>query len=323
MINTDELRRDFIADEIQKRIIGPGMTCDAFVCKDDSSDEILDNRPNIVYTAGILYAKKTPEDISGIMVDNSADEEVDVDFQEQENEDSNPDTEQSIDNNNSRGLRKDASENVNDNDRSDFEPDHIGLVTCLDNTVNEVSVDIKYGLYHHIDSQEVGDFVKVKLGRCTLEQLTKTFEYYDSCSSVKTVLMLFGCKSMADVFSIDEINLTISPKRIFSRTEPGKSTPIYLQATSFPRLLQNKAADIFIGLFREQGKEIELKLIEWNELRFEFKKFETIGIVKDFMVSNAISDIESILNYNATDKKVRTKKKNYNIDNLNDFRNYL
>ena len=323
MVNTDELRRDFIADEIQKRIIGPGMTCDAFVCKDDSSDEIVDNRPNIVYTAGILYAKKTPEDISGIMVDNSADEEVDVDFQEQENEDSNPDTEQSIDNNNSRGLRKDASENVNDNDRSDFEPDHIGLVTCLDNTVNEVSVDIKYGLYHHIDSQEVGDFVKVKLGRCTLEQLKKTFEYYDSCSSVKTNLMLFECKSMADVFSIDEVNLTISPKRIFSRTEPGKSTSTYLQATSFPRLLQNKAAEIFIGLFREQGKEIELKLIEWKDLLSEFKKFETIGIVKDFMVSNAISDIESILNYNATDKKVRTKKKNYNIDNLNDFRNYL
>lgn len=323
MVNTDELRRDFIADEIQKRIIGPGKTCDAFVCKDDSSDEILDNRPNIEYTAGILYAKKTPEDISGIMVDNSTDEEADVDSQEQENEDSNPDTEQNIDNNNSRGLHKDASEDVNDNDRSDFEPDHIGLVTCLDNTVKEVSVDIKYGLYHHIDSQEVGDFVKVKLGRCTLEQLKKTFEYYDSCSSVKNVLMLFGCKSMADVFSIDEINLTISPKRIFSRTEPGKSTSTYLQATSFPRLLQNKAADIFIGLFREQGKEIELKLIEWNELRFEFKKFEDIGIVKDFMVSNAISDIESILNYNATDKKVRTKKRNYNIDNLNDFRNYL
>lgn len=321
MVNTDELRRDFIADEIQKRIIGPGMTCDAFVCKDDLSDEILDNRPNIVYTSGILYAKKTPEDISGIMMDNSVDEEADVDSQEKENEDSN--TEQNIDDNNSRGLCKDASEDVNDNDRSDFEPDHIGLVTCLDNSVNEVSVDIKYGLYHHIDSQEVGNFVKVKLGRCTLEQLKKTFEYYDSCSSVKTNLLLFGCESMADVFSIDEVNLTISPKRIFLRTEQGKSTPTYLQATSFPRLLQNKAADIFIDLFREQGKEIELKLIEWNDLRSEFKKFETIGIVKDFMDSNAISDIESILNYNEKDKKVRTKKKNYEIDNLNDFRYYL
>lgn len=321
MVNTDELRRDFIADEIQKRIIGPGMTCDAFVCKDDSSDEIVDNRPNIVYTAGILYAKKTLEDISGIMVDNSADEEADVDSQEQENEDSN--TEQNIDNNNSRGLRKDASENVNDNDRSDFEPDHIGLVTCLDNSVNEVSVDIKYGLYHHVNSQEVGNYVKVRLGRCTLEQLKKTFEYYDSCSSVNNNLKLFGCESMADVFSIDEVNLTISPKRIFSRTEQGKSTPTYLQATSFPRLLQNKAAEIFIGLFREQGKEIELKHIEWNELQSELKKFATIRIVKNFMDSNAISDIESILVYNEKDKKVRTKKRNYNIDNLNDFRYYL
>lgn len=321
MVNTDELRRDFIADEIQKRIIGPGMTCDAFVCKDDLSDEILDNRPNIVYTSGILYAKKTPEDINGIMVDNSADEEADVDSQEQENEDSN--TERNIENNNSRGLCKDASEDVNDNDRSDFEPDHIGLVTCLDNSVNEVSVDIKYGLYHHVNSQEVGNYVKVRLGRCTLEQLKKTFEYYDSCSSVKNNLKLFGCESMADVFSIDEVNLTISPKRIFSRTEQGKSTPTYLQATSFPRLLQNKAAEFFIGLFREQGKEIELKHIEWNELQSELKKFATIGIVKNFMDSNSISDIESILDYNEKDMKVRTKKRNYNIDNLNDFRYYL
>lgn len=323
MVNTDELRRDFIADEIQKRIIGPGMTCDAFVCKDDSSDEILDNRPNIVYTAGILYAKKTADDISGKMVDNSADDEADVDSQEQENDNSNPDTEQNVDNNNARGSRKDASENVNDNDRADYEPDHIGLVTCLDNSVNEVSVDIKYGLYHHIDSKEVENFVKVKLGRCTLEQLKKTFEYYDKCPSVKDNLELFGYKSMAEVFSIDEINLTISPKKIFSRTDTGKSTPTYLQATSFPRLLQNKAAEIFIGLFRNQGKEIELKLIEWNDLLCEFKKFETIGIVKEFMDSNNISNIESILHYNEKEKKVRTTKKNYKIDNLNDFRNYL
>lgn len=321
MVNTDEHRRDFIADEIQKRIIGPGMTCDAFVCKDDASDEILDNRPNIVYTAGILFAKKTKEDISGIMTDHLEGEEADEDSQEQENE--SQDTEQNIDNNNSRGLRKDASENVNDNDRADFEPDHIGLVTCLDNSVNEVFVDIKYGLYHHINGLEVENYVKVRLGRCSLEQLKKTFEYYDSCSSVKNNLKLFGCKCMADIFSINEENLTISPKKIFLRTERGKSTPIYLQATNFPRLLQNIAADVFIDLFREQGKAIELKHIEWEALQSELKKFASIRIVKNFMDSNGISDIESILDYNEQDKKVRTKKRKYNIDNLNEFRYYL
>lgn len=321
MVNTDEHRRDFIADEIQKRIIGPGMTCDAFVCKDDASDEILDNRPNIVYTAGILFAKKTKEDISGIMTDHLEGEEADEDSQEQENESQG--TEQNIDNNNSRGLRKDASENVNDNDRADFEPDHIGLVTCLDNSVNEVFVDIKYGLYHHINGLEVENYVKVRLGRCSLEQLKKTFEYYDSCSSVKNNLKLFGCKCMADIFSINEKNLTISPKKIFLRTERGKSTPIYLQATNFPRLLQNIAADVFIDLFREQGKAIELKHIEWEALQSELKKFASIRIVKNFMDSNGISDIESILDYNEQDKKVRTKKRKYNIDNLNEFRYYL
>ena len=324
MVNTDELRRDFIADEIQKRIIGPGMTCDAFVCKDDASDEILDNRPNIVYTAGILFAKKSKEDICGVMIENTEGEEADEDSQEQESEIESQNTGQNLDNSNSRGSRKEASVNVNDNDRADFEPDHIGLVTCLDASVKEVDVDIKYGLYHHINSQDVEKYVKVKLGRCSLEQLKKTFEYYDNCTSVKTNLMLFGCKSMADVFSIDKENLTISPKRIFSRTEQGKSTPTYLQATSFPRLLKNKAADIFIRLFREQGKEIELKLIEWNDLKSEFKKFEDIGIVKNFMNSNRVADgLVSILDYNERDNKVRTTNETYQIDNLNDFRDYL
>lgn len=128
---------------------------------------------------------------------------------------------------------------------------------------------------------------------------------------------------MADIFSINEENLTISPKKIFLRTERGKSTPIYLQATNFPRLLQNIAADVFIDLFREQGKAIELKHIEWEALQSELKKFASIRIVKNFMDSNGISDIESILDYNEQDKKVRTKKRKYNIDNLNEFRYYL
>lgn len=88
-------------------------------------------------------------------------------------------------------------------------------------------------------------------------------------------------------------------------------------------MLQNIAADVFIDLFREQGKAIELKHIEWEALQSELKKFASIRIVKNFMDSNGISDIESILDYNEQDKKVRTKKRKYNIDNLNEFRYYL
>ena len=32
-LSTDEKRRNFIADEIKKRLIGPGYTEDAFLCK--------------------------------------------------------------------------------------------------------------------------------------------------------------------------------------------------------------------------------------------------------------------------------------------------
>lgn len=56
-LSTDEKRRNFIADEIKKRLIGPGYTEDAFLCKEDASDEILDQKPTTYYTAGILYPK--------------------------------------------------------------------------------------------------------------------------------------------------------------------------------------------------------------------------------------------------------------------------
>ena len=38
---TNKEKRDFIASEIAKRIIGPGYTEGVFLCKKDASDEIL------------------------------------------------------------------------------------------------------------------------------------------------------------------------------------------------------------------------------------------------------------------------------------------
>ena len=58
MIKTDEQKRDFIAEEIRKRIIGPGYSQETYACDDDASDEVIDFRPNVIYTAGILFPKR-------------------------------------------------------------------------------------------------------------------------------------------------------------------------------------------------------------------------------------------------------------------------
>ena len=54
---TDKEKRDFISEEIRKKIIGPGYTEDSYLCLPDASDEIVVNRPQIVYTGGILFPK--------------------------------------------------------------------------------------------------------------------------------------------------------------------------------------------------------------------------------------------------------------------------
>lgn len=315
MLNNDEGRRDYIAEEIKKRIIGPGMTSDAFVCADDYSDEILDNRPNVVYSAGMLLAPKKGDSSS----ETSTDDGFEIESANEQEEVSNV---QRGDNNEDKDLtrvgKKDNSEDISDSERPDFAPDHIGLVMCLDKNVDKVNVDIKYGIYHHLASDEVEANVKVRLGRCALEQLKSTFAYYEKCSSVITNLRLFGCKSMADVFTIDEENLTISPKRIFSIKEEGKSNPTYMQATSFPRLRRNRVADVLLKVLREPGKEVELKILKKKEFEEELPELENIDCIKIFLTENKVQSLKDVFVYDDGDKcKVRTKKRTLATDMLN------
>lgn len=305
MLKNDESRRDFIAEEIRKRIIGPGMTSDAFVCAEDYSDEILDNRPNVIYSAGILLAPKISEsslETSSVIIPevdetNKQEEVSDVQIPGKNEDDY------------TRVGKRDNSEDVSDSERPDFAPDHIGLVMCLDQNVDKVKVDIKYGIYHHLSSDDVEANVKVRLGRCTLEQLKSTFAYYDTCSSVLTNLKLFGCNSMADVFSIDEKNLTISPKRIFSRKEEGKSSPSYLQATSFPRLRRNRVADVLLKTLRAPGEETELRTLTREEFEAELPELENIDSIKAFLSENDVTSLKDVFDYNVDKCTARTKKR--------------
>ena len=56
-LTTEREKRDFLAMEIEKRIIGPGFAQDVYLCDDNAKDEILAERPQVVYTSGILFSK--------------------------------------------------------------------------------------------------------------------------------------------------------------------------------------------------------------------------------------------------------------------------
>ena len=157
--------------------------------------------------------------------------------------------------------------------------------------------------------------MKVHLGRCTLEQLKSTFEYYDASPVVKTLLKPFSQNCMADLFSIDEDNLTISPKKIFVRRDDKKE--IYLRATEFPSLLPNLAVGVIKKLMNQQGEVVKLVNISWEDLKKQIKHFEERGT----FINRSNQDIESFvkeLDYSEETKEVKTKRRDLSYrDNFN------
>ena len=276
MMRTDEQKRDFIAEEIRKRIIGPGYSQDTYACSDDASNEVIDFRPNVIYTAGILFPKRVLS-ISSDKDDINSDEQME-DVEIDVNDTSNDKSDATADEGNestSKFSKMDSQVDISDSDRPDFEPNHIGLVMCLNKDVEKIEVDVNYGIYHLIKSDDIEKMVKVHLGRCTLEQLKNTFEYYDASPTVKTILKPFGLNCMDDLFSIDEEKLTISPKKLFSRKEDGKE--VYLRATDFPSLPSNLAVGVIRKLMDQQGEFVKLVNISWNDLKKQIKRFEEGG----------------------------------------------
>lgn len=312
---TNEESRDLLANEIKKRIVGPGLTEQVFVCQTDASDEILDNRPQVLYTSGILYPKTLPnvqesdEDILRVVQDDQT-----VVLYEK------PQVAIGDEGKSAHGTREANQVDISENDRQDYKPSHIGLTMCVANTTRTVNVSISYGQYHHISSSDVESNVKVKLGRCSLKQLKDTFDYYDSCQSVRDNLDTFGCSSMDDVFSIDESAMTISPKRIFKKVENDKS--VYLQATSFPRLKDNIAISLISELLNKQGEEIGLQDGKYKDFDLDafadcLAKFDESGLFNDFKTINGFSS-RLIDLFATTGNRVRTKRCNLNTDYLKD-----
>ena len=315
-MRTDEQKRDFIAEEIRKRIIGPGYSQDTYACNDDASDEVIDFRPNVIYTAGILFPKRVLS-VSSDQENNGDEEKVDIESPDNDTRDNDEGTETADEDNEhtSKFSKMDSQVDIADSDRPDFEPNHIGLVMCLNKDVDKIEVDVNYGIYHLIKSEDIEKSVKVHLGRCKLEQLRKTFEYYDASPTVKTLLKPFGLNCMADLFSIDENKFTISPKKLFARKENGKE--VYLRATEFPSLLPNLAVGVIKKLMNQQGEFVKLVNISWEDLKKQIKIFEEGGA----FIKKGNQDVESLVNeldYSEETKEVKTKRKDLEYqDNFN------
>ena len=323
---TNKKKRDFIASEIMKRIIGPGYTEGVFVCKSDASDEILDNRPIVMYTGGILYPQKSNvadeikedeenSDIDEIQTDNDKKEL----FNDGNNTDIGEEEYADVDAESSRPDKESNQLDLGIADRADFKPSHIGMIFCVSEETKCINVDVKYGIYHVLDDTKGEDNdiiknVKVKLGRCSLEQLRKTFSYYDGYANVLTEIELFGAHRMEDLFYIDEENLTISPRRIFKRIDNQTNKEIFLQATSFPDIPRNKVAYLLIKLFNNPTKNMDLPIgLDWNQVSEVISEVEKLPELENLLQSNGWSDIKNNLSYDSDNNQIRITCGAFNI----------
>ena len=322
---TNKDKRDFIASEIKKRIIGPGYTEGVFACKSDASDEILDNRPIVMYTGGILYPQKSNEadDISDVDDDYVIDDmQTTNDDEESLSGDVDNTNADDVDDTDSESSRIDKESNQLDlgiADRADFKPSHIGIIFCVSEETQSIDVDVKYGIYHVIDNSKKEDNsilenVRVKLGRCSMEQLKDTFSYYDAYPNILTEIKLFGAQKMEDLFFVDENNLTISPRRIFKRVDAQTHKDIYLQASSFPDIPRNKVARLLTKLFNNPTKSLDLPVgLDWSAVSKAIKEIEKLPSLGSLLQNNGWNNIISNLSYDNENRNVRITNGAFNI----------
>ena len=309
-------KRDFLAKEIKKRIIGPGYAQDVYLCRPDASDEILTERPQVVYTSGILFPKQEQDDSTESIPPQSS-EVVNVDnLFGVPYHDAKPNSEQE-EGDKIEHAGEDAEqmplfassedmENGLSDERAGFKPNRIGLITCLNSNAQTVNIQIDYGRYRLLPEAEWERNVKVILDkRCSLDVLHKTFDYYDR--QAKELLKSLGVNSVKELFSIDESKNTISPKHELSiqiSTANNELITKNVYASSFPALPQNKAAAIVNKLLTGEKKEIELSETSWDELKTQITTFDTQDSIKNALQIAGWDSILSHISYNDTSNSV-------------------
>lgn len=311
-------KRDFIADEITKRIVGPGFAQDIYLCAPDASDEILTERPQVVYTSGILFPKSTQEATG----DSSKELASDVDpgnlfgdpYSEFNSDSSQIDADQRdevehVGEDASQGAVFASSEEMENglsDERAGFKPDRIGLITCLKSQTQSVAVHVNYGRYHLVREEEWVDCIKVRLDqRCPIDVLQRTFDYYDQ--SAQELLHSLGVRSVRELFFIDEENKTISPRRALSvqkQTADGNYVTKYIYASSFPALPQNIAAAIVWKLLSGEKTKIELTGINWTNLQEWIGRFDSWDTVVSVLKNAGWDSLSSHIQYDEASNTV-------------------
>lgn len=311
---TDKEKRDFLLKEIQKRIVGPGFTEEVYVCKLDASDEILVNRPQQVYTSGILFPKEPM--LLGDDSDTSIDEKVQPEDETTESVDLEMNEEASDSQQNYSDTKvedvddtDDTSEDKlpNEDDTNQFKPNHIGLITCLNTSAQNIQVEINYGKYENVKNQNIEKDIHVKLGRCTVEQLKSTFDYYDKYA--RDLLKQIGKESVWDMFSLDEEKKYISPKSLFEIQRSNSTGKRYLRPSDFPSLLRNKVASL-LRLLSEHTKEVNIKKfsISIEDLNSQLSEISKIPELEPILDANKITDFNKAITYNPDECTINIKE---------------
>ncbi len=313
-LSTEDQRRDFIAEEIKRKIVGPGFAQDVYLCNKDASDEILTERPQVVYTSGILFPKQASDD-----GENSQQAQVPTpnaeDLFGDPYQDDNEDIADTSNNKESEEVGEDAENlplNANSNDleeglsdeRAGFNPDKIGLITCLKANTLSIGIDISYGRYRLLREDEWKNNVRVPLDRrCPINILNNTLDYYNT--SAKDLLNKLGVNSAHDLFEIDTVNKTVSPTRELSYQIIGPNNEVrkkYVYASSFPALPRNKAAAIVCKVLK--GDRCELDDFDWAELQKQILFFDTIKEVQDLLSAYNFGPLISHISYDASSNSV-------------------
>lgn len=138
--NSEEQYRGVFEDQVKEKILGPGYARDIIACDDDASNEILDEDPIMLYCTGVM----TPQGIksSDVDEDNAEDGESNNGHDQIDGQDDDSDE----DGNYSSDIR-----NQDHDDRSFFESDHIGLITCLSPETKCVKIEVTYAKYKLVD----------------------------------------------------------------------------------------------------------------------------------------------------------------------------
>lgn len=314
-------KRDFIAREICKRIIGPGFTQEVYLCSPDASDEILSERPNREYTAGFLSPSP--------LIDNPSSTEVSLDCDQKLTEDNmtgcshdkiytteaqdidpgddedglpvdNLQTDNTIDSTNpsDEGIQDDPTR-----ERADFAPYYMGLIACVESTCNTINLEASYGVYKRV--HEIAEVVRVPWGRCTKEQIEKSFEEYNKYAL--SSMALVGKKSIDELFTIDDAQKTISPRGIFSYTEEGTGKHKFLSPSNFPDLLYNRVARALCNLLKDPSKSYDCKYptIENEDFKAVLDHLVTLDPVKNILEANGLEDICSLISYDAENREAK------------------